>query len=782
MGKLIILLGDLNCDMLKPTPGSASLIKTTKELNLNQLIKSPTRITESSQTLVDVIFVSSPRLVVNSGVIETCISDHFPVYVSLKLKTDKSPPNYITTRSYNKYDPDLFAIDLASNRDRLVSIFRMDNVDEKLTIFNEIFLNTLDKHAPVKTIKVRGKSCPFITSEIKASMIKRDQLHSLFRKTRDHYDWLNFREARNFTKTALVNAQKEYVLKEVQQHRKQYWVTLEAKKASTLIQDPSVYPARNLSDVNRTDNSYPEENDRFSFTPVSCSEIRNIILAMPSNKSPGKDKVSMRVIKHSLPVILGPLTDIINCSLSSSSFPIAWKEAEVIPLLKDGNHEEASNNRPLSLLTFLSKICEKVALNQFGSYLMKNKKLSTHQSGNKKHHSCETLNLLTGDTILKAMDEKLVTALILIDLSKAFDSVNHTFLLTKLSNVGASPSVVKWFESYLTGRTQSVRIGSTVSTPLPVFYGVPQGAILSPLLFSIYTNDLPSSVHHSKLESYVDDSKILLSFTVANVDCLKQQLEEDLYLIANSCSENELLINPGKTKYMLIGTRQNLQQLPVDMTINFLNETITPVSFAKDLGMTIDSYLTYDQHITNLVSSCMNSLCQINRVKKCFDKEALTLIVSALVMNKMFYCSTVWSNTSSTNIKKLQLVQNFACRIITNIGKFDHISPGLRELNWLPVKEQLLLREAIMMYKCVNELAPHYLSDLFTKRSDIHQRDTRSHDSLQIPLYKTSAGQRSFHYRGVTLWNDLDIKHKKLDSLKTFKNELKRSMLEQIYK
>ena len=820
MGKLIILLGDLNCDMLKPTPGSASLIKTTKELNLNQLIKSPTRITESSQTLVDVIFVSSLRLVVNSGVIETCISDHFPVYVSLKLKTDKSPPNYITTRSYSKYDPDLFAIDLASNRDRLVSIFRMDNVDEKLTIFNEIFLNTLDKHAPVKTIKVRGKPCPFITSEIKASMIKRDQLHSLFRKTRDHYDWLNFREARNFTKTALVNAQKEHVLKEVQQHRNNtgsLWKVIKeniayreresvvyskepklvaeefnhffstigvnaAKKASTLIQDPSVYPARNLSDVNRTDNCYPEENDRFSFTPVSCSEIRNIILAMPSNKSPGKDKVSMRVIKHSLPVILGPLTDIINCSLSSSSFPIAWKEAEVIPLLKDGNHEEASNNRPLSLLTFLSKICEKVALNQFVSYLMKNKKLSTHQSGNKKNHSCETLNLLTGDTILKAMDGKLVTALILIDLSKAFDSVNHTFLLTKLSNVGASPSAVKWFESYLTGRTQSVRIGSTVSTPLPVSYGVPQGAILSPLLFSIYTNDLPSSVHHSKLESYVDDSKILLSFTVANVDCLKQQLEEDLYLIANSCSENELLINPGKTKYMLIGTRQNLQQLPVDMTINFLNETITPVSFAKDLGMTIDSYLTYDQHITNLVSSCMNSLCQINRVKKCFDKEALTLIVSALVMNKMFYCSTVWSNTSSTNIKKLQLVQNFACRIITNTGKFDHISPGLRELNWLPVKEQLLLREAIMMYKCVNELAPHYLSDLFTKRSDIHQRDTRSHDLLQIPLYKTSAGQRSFHYRGVTIWNDLDIKFKKLDSLKTFKNELKRSMLEQIYK
>ena len=271
----------------------------------------------------------------------------------------------------------------------------------------------------------------------------------------------------------------------------------------------------------------------------------------------------------------------------------------------------------------------------------------------------------------------MITALILLDLSKAFDSVNHAFLLEKLGNVGASLSVVKWFESYLTGRTQSVRIGSTVSTSLPISYGVPQGAILSPLLFIIYTNDFPSTVHHSKLESYVDDSKILLSFAAADMDGLKQQLEEDLYSIAKCCSENELLMNPRKTKYMLIGTRQNLPQLPKDMSINFLNEVITPVSIAKDLGMTLDSYLTYDQHITNLVSSCMNCLCQINRVKKCFDKEALILIISTLVMNKMFYCSTVGSNTTSTNIKKIQLVQNFACRIITNIGKFDHISPVL---------------------------------------------------------------------------------------------------------
>jgi hypothetical protein len=208
---------------------------------------------------------------------------------------------------------------------------------------------------------------------------------------------------------------------------------------------------------------------------------------MPSNKSPGLDKINMRVIKDSLPVILGPLTDIINCSLSTSTYPSTWKKAEVIPLLKDGDHEQASNNRPLSLLPVASKICEKVVLIQFNSYLLRNNRLSSHQSGNKKHFSTETLNIFVNDAILKAMDNKMLTALVLLDLSKAFDSINHNILLQKLEFIGASQSSLRWFSSYLKGRSQVVRIGSTLSSPLNLTHGVPQGAILSPLLFCICT-------------------------------------------------------------------------------------------------------------------------------------------------------------------------------------------------------------------------------------------------------------------------------------------------------
>lgn len=242
----------------------------------------------------------------------------------------------------------------------------------------------------------------------------------------------------------------------------------------------------------------------------------------------------------------------------------------------------------------------------------------------------------------------------LLDLSKAFDSISHQRLLQKLSVDGASSATVSWFQSYLTGRTQSVRINSVLSDPLLITDGVAQGAILLPLLFCIYLNDLPEAPQ-CHLESYVDDSKILLSFPVTDFNDAKIKLEEDLHKVATWCFENQLLINPDKTKFMLIGTRQLMSCHSVDFSVSFMGKTLTPVDSARDLGVIIDSHLTYDSHISHLVSSCLSKLVQINRVKKSFDKDILMLIISSLVFCKMFYCSSVWSNTSNNNIKSSSL-------------------------------------------------------------------------------------------------------------------------------
>ena len=184
----------------------------------------------------------------------------------------------------------------------------------------------------------------------------------------------------------------------------------------------------------------------FNFTPVTCTQVERILYSM---SSPGSEKVSMRIIKDSFPVILGPLTDIINCSFATSTFPNSWKASEVIPLLKDGDHEEPSNNGLLSLLAVASKICKNVALQQFSNYLQPTGLLSKHQSGNRKYQSTEILNIMISDFLLDAMDNKRLSAMILLDLSKPFDSISHSILLEKLSLVAADETT-KWFENYLT--------------------------------------------------------------------------------------------------------------------------------------------------------------------------------------------------------------------------------------------------------------------------------------------------------------------------------------------
>ena len=234
------------------------------------------------------------------------------------------------------------------------------------------------------------------------------------------------------------------------------------------------------------------------------------------------------------------------------------------------------------------------------------------------------------------------------------------------------------------------------------------------------------------------------------------------------------LHNPEKTNFLMVGTQQLLHRLQSEISISFLGKEITPVSSAKDLGIILDNNLTYDQHIHQLTSLCMTKLCQINRVKNSYDRDSLCTIISALVLSKLFYCSTVWSNRTATNIKKLQAVQNFTCRIITKTKKFEQITPALRQIKWLPVNEHLHYRDTIMTFRCMKGLSPTYLCEPLRRRK---YHNTRNRESLDIPPSKTKSGQRRFLHRTVNIWNNLDKDFKQL-SLPSFQKKLKTRMLE----
>ena len=393
-----------------------------------------------------------------------------------------------------------------------------------------------------------------------------------------------------------------------------------------------------------------------------------------------------------------------------------------------------------------------------------------HQSGNRKQHSTETALIQVTDELLKAIDEKSVSLLVLLDMSKAFDSLNHELLLDKLFRLGLKPSAISWFNSYLSDRYQRVRYEDSVSEFLELKHGVPQGSILGPVLFTAYINDL-IVIRHSQVSAYVDDCQLYFKFPVSDSQSAITAVNNDLINISKWCASSSLLINPDKTKLVVIGLPQLTKKLPA-VSLSLLDKTISPVPVAKDLGVFIDQGLTYNVHISKTASGCMNQLVQINRIKHLLDNKTLLLLINSFVFTKLFYCSSVWGNTTKSNINKLQLVQNFAAKLVLGLRKFDHISEGRRSLKWLNVSEKLLFNDLVLAFKCVNKLAPEYLCKYFVKRSAVYGRTTRRSGTLDIPRCRLSTGQRAFSYRGVNEWNKLGKDLQCCKDINTFKRGL----------
>ena len=216
-------------------------------------------------------------------------------------------------------------------------------------------------------------------------------------------------------------------------------------------------------------------------------------------------------------------------------------------------------------------------------------------------------------------------------------------------------------------------------------------------------------------------------------------------------------------------------KIPNNLSITLLSKEITSSKSAKNLGVTMDCNLTYDEHVTQLTSKCIGSLCQINRVKYLFDRRTLITIINSLLFSKLLYCSSVWANTTKKNIELLQTVQNFAARIVSGTRKFDHVTPILNQLQWLPIIKQLEVRDATMVLKCLNGLAPPYLCQ--KTRSEVHNCNTRNRDRLHIPLCRTASGQRAFTFRGQRLWNGLPDEFQSITNLDVFKVKIKQHFL-----
>ena len=516
---------------------------------------------------------------------------------------------------------------------------------------------------------------------------------------------------------------------------------------------------------------------KFSLTDVSEHDVLRAVKSIKS-LSVGIDNINSYVIKLLAPRICTVLVNIINTSFQTGIFPDRWKKAVIKPIPKLPIPLNASDFRPISLLPTLSKIIEKLANIQIIAYLIKHNFLDPYQSAYRKNHGTQTALLKLSEDILDSIDDSDVTLLVLLDFSKAFDTVNHKLLLAKLNILGFENNVCDWIRSYLTGRQQMVKTDRENSQWSSMLNGVPQGSILGPLLFTILISDMRVTIWNGSYISYADDTNLYWECSVENINNTISSANGVLKNISTYCKDNVLRLNEGKCKFMIIGSQpaiKKIKSMQLDpVTVNNIN--IEQVDSTKVLGVTMNEVLSWRKHVNLSISKAVGSFIQIARYKRFLEKPSKIILCESLVLSQFNYCDVVVSNMDKYLEQKVQKIQNMCLRFIYNIRRKDNWDHNLclKNLGWLDMRQRTIKHALTLVYKILKGLAPHYLQDTFTLVNEIHNVNTRNRNcNIYIDKnIKSKIHRNSYTCYMAKIFNLLPENIKNSKSVNTFKSNL----------
>ena len=803
------VFGDFNINLLEPESCASKFLfnNIIDPFEFKQLVTEPTRVTETSSTVLDLILVSNPNSVKMVGTADfPGISDHSMVYMACSIKKPKYKPTTVWIRDYSKFNHELFKHDAALALWENVYVEDTLSVEDKVTVFNNILEDLFNKHAPYKQITFSkfGRRPKWLTESILVLQAKRDQAYSEWKKDRKNIKLKNtYKTLKNIcnqkSRNSKIKVFNELINTKVN-NSKQFWhaagslgIHKSNENNSSCKIDPSVLNEQFVSNNNATGdedainteinnllNKGPVTRNIFEFQQVDENHIKSLVKSLKYT-SGGHDGITAKMLKLVIPYAITALTNIVNTSLVSGIFPLHWKKALVIPVPKIPNANEPSHFRPISLLPTLSKILEKVVAKQMFKYLEDNNLLELLQSGFRAKHSTATALLKISDDIFSAIDASEVSFLVLLDYSKAFDTVNHKLLLTKLKNMGFDRNSLNWLGSYLCDRTQQVKSNGQLSGWNHIINGVPQGSILGPLLFTVLVSDIQSSLDYSNFHQYADDLQIDKHAKIADACKAINEINSDLENISHYSISNGLRLNYEKSKYMIIGTRQainkiNTLELP---PITLDNHILDREKDLKNLGVTFDEHMTWVKHINKIVCRAYCSLRPLYRFKRFLTEEAKKSLCESLVLSHFNYCDCLFPSLSQALNDKIQKVQNACVRFIFNLRKYDrdHIRPYLLKLGWLNMSNRRLLHSYTTMYKIDKKLAPQYLIDLVPRNVNVHNYNTRTANNFRNPRCNLVIKQNSFFPKISSLYNELHISVKSLNNIHSFKKQCKANLL-----
>jgi hypothetical protein len=783
----LFFVGDFNIHCNKPEEKNVhQFVEILSSMDLQQHITEPTH--KSGNTLDLIITRGKESSLVSTQVLPRVLSDHNGIICTLKLRPDQPKARQMTFRRLRKIDLASFAEDLHVTLTENISC-----IDAPTYIIAA--KETLNKHAPEITRKVTPHtSKPWYNTDIHEARRLRRRYERMWYKTRleVHHQMYTSQGARvvelikqakvTYYKDKLQSASPKDAFRYIHQLKDSQGKKLPChQNAQDLADRFACFFTEKVATIRATLDSITNEQSQqhtaadrptheppmFTLNTITQGDLSKIISTAPT-KSCILDPIPTWLLKEKqvINVVLGPLLQIINASITKGVVPTCWKTAVITPLIKKPNlcPDILKNYRPVSNLPFLSKVLEKVIAKQLTSHMTRHGLHDPLQSAYRAAHSTETALLKIKDDIDRGLDQGEGTLLVLLDLSAAFDTIDHGILLDRLQHyVGISGTSLQWFQSYLQDRKQSVAIDRSLSTPQDLNIGVPQGSVLGPLLFLVYILPLADIIkrHGVLRHGYADDTQLYLRFLQKDTGQFFQaisKLESCIEDIRTWMTINKLKLNEDKTEFMIITSRfykARYQQL--NATLNVGGVAIKPVSSVRNLGTAFDCVMSMEGHVKNIKRSMFYHLKEISRVRRYLDRDTCHMAVQALVISRLDYANIMLVGLPQNLIHGLQIAQNAAARLITGTRREEHITPVLASLHWLPVYQRIKHKCLSLVYKGLHRQdAPKYLKDLLCLHASNRALRSGSQISrLSVQRTKNQYGDRAFSTTAPKLWNAL---------------------------
>jgi len=731
------------------------------------------------------------------------ISDHSLVVATFNVISTATPSARprVCRRKWKLFNIDNFINDLLSSD--LVNNPPVDNVDNFFNSYNDTLASLLEKHAPsVIVTKYSRPVSPWFDTECHLMKVKTRKLEKKYRAHPDHLSEATWRS--QFTKQRALyqtkfNSYWKRVMNSTAGNSKLMWSKLRclleippvdgsnkehsaddfadffSKKIETIRQSTSNAPPPAIT-------TRPVSNKFDAFHPVTTSEVSQL-LKQSANKQCPSDPIPTWLLKRLSPVLSPVITSMFNSSFQQNKFPTAHKNAIVHPLLKKSSldPDDLSSYRPISNLSFISKTLERLVSKRLSAHMDSQSLLSPTQSAYRANFSTETALIRIHNDIINAIDQGDIAALVLLDLSSAFDTVDHSVLINVLHDrFGICDDALTWMASYIQDRSQVVQISSSQSRRHLLECGVQQGSVLGPRQFITYIEDVDEvfALHGITNYGYADDMQCLKRCHPTQSHSIVSSFKHTINDVRDWCSSRRLQLNAQKTELIWFGSSTNLHQLDSSDSKILIDDStsIQSSQVIRNLGVFFDNELTMRNHISRVTRSCYYQLRRLKTIRRHLGRDVTKCLVCSFILSRLDYCNSLLASLPASSLAPLQRVQNAAARLVLDLKPSDHITAALRELHWLPVKQRIAYKLSILVYKSLHHQAPNYLTELFTGIVDIPALSTlrsATDGKLSVPRTKLQFGERAFAVAGARQWNSLPAKLRSVDDFLLFKSKLK---------